>query len=104
VITVQALNVVLTPNFSGHTLATNGSATPDTLFAAHMIPYASPFRCANHWSRYSVVGLNTSPLPMAQSTPCVAIRCQTYTENDESSDPATVRTRPTTAQCLCAWG
>lgn len=104
VITVHPLRVVLAPNFTKHTFATNGNATPDILFAAHIVPYASPFRCTNHWSRYSVVGVNSSPFPIAHRTPCVAIRCQTSMENEESRDPATVRTRPVMAQYFCAWG
>lgn len=51
VVTVQALNVVLDPNLARQALATNGRATPATLFAAHIIPYARPFLRTNHWSR-----------------------------------------------------
>lgn len=92
--TVHAFNVVLEPNLPKQALATKGIATPVTLFAAHMVPSARPFRRKNHWSRYKDDGLNKSAFPIAHMTPWVAIRCQTCTENEESKDPITVMTRP----------
>ena len=100
VTTVHALSVVLAPNCSRQALAANGSATPQMLFAAHMMPYARPFLRMNHWSRYKVDGLKISPLPIAATTPCVTIKCHTVTEKDEANDPPTLSRRPTEAQCF----
>lgn len=68
------------------------------LFAAHITPNARPFLRTNHWSRYNELGLKRSPLPMAHTTPCVAMRCHTCFENEESSEPITVITSPVGAQ------
>lgn len=97
-VTVQALRVVLDPNLFRQALAMKGNATPVMLFAAHIVPSARPLRRKNHWSRYKEDGLNNSPFPMAHTTPCVAIRCHTCTENEDSRDPITVMTRPVGAQ------
>lgn len=94
VVTVQALKVVLEPNLFKQALATKGNAAPVMLLAAHMIPRASPFFCMNHWSIYREDGLNMSALPIAQITPCVAMRCHTCREKDDKREPITVMARP----------
>lgn len=48
-----------------------------------MTPYVRPFFFTHHSSRCKVVGIYKSPLPTAQMTPWVAIRCQTSVEKEE---------------------
>ena len=58
------------------------------------MPYANPFLVTHHSSRYSVVGVNSRPLPNALSTPCVSTSCHTEVQKDEARNPAKVRTTP----------
>src|SRR5262245_28793083 len=92
--TVQALSVVAGPNFLRQISAANGIPTPVIDFPAHIIPYANPFRRTNHSSRYSVVGVKSSPHPRAEITPCVAINCHTVLEKLDNRKPITVNTKP----------
>ncbi len=71
-----------------------GTTTPATPLPAHIVPYAMPFREMNHSSRYNVVGLNRSPLPMAQSTPCGAMSCHTCMAKEDRIRLPTVSARP----------
>lgn len=48
VVTVHAFKVVFEPNPFKQAFAMKGRATPVILFAAHMIPSASPFLRMNH--------------------------------------------------------
>lgn len=67
--TDQPWSVTLDPRRCKLAPVTNGSAIPETLLAAHMIPIARPLRRTNHSSRYKVVGANNKPLPTALRMP-----------------------------------
>ncbi len=59
-----------------------------------MTLYASPFRLIHYSFRYSVVALCRNPLPSAQRTPCVVIRCQIQVEKEKRMSAAVEIRRP----------
>ena len=90
----QASKVTLTPKRWSNADIRNGNATPPADFPAQIVPYAIPLREINHSSKYSVVGENSSPDPMAQRTPWETIKCQICVAKLENMSDAAVTKRP----------
>lgn len=92
--TLHARMVIAGPNFPRLASAAKGRPTPVMDLPAHMIPYARPLRRTNHSSTWSVVGVNRSPHPRADTTPCVRINCHKVVEKDDKRKPVAARKRP----------
>jgi hypothetical protein len=90
----QASNATLTSKRWSSADIRNGSATPPADFPAQIVPYAITLREINHPSKYSVVGENSSPDPMAQRMPWETIRCQICVAKLERMSDAAVMKSP----------
>lgn len=90
----QTRSVVWKPNLVSMYSSRNGSTDPERPVPAHMMPYAMPLRLSNHSLRYAMHGQYDRELPIANSTPCVAIRWGTIVEKEAAMSESDIMKTP----------